>query len=258
MNDKDGTLALFVSIVLCLSLVPSAMASTEEQNQTKDAAQLKMEALEAELGEEGMKKVADYLELQASLPDVVKASPYSSIAFAATDNESQVAYLTAIDESDLEKEDKEKLKADLQDIWKRYPDKFVAADNLVLCDVAEIMDKRLIASADLNEIGIDNPDNCDTSGSGSPYGIRRAASSHKNFAFYSFYGFSYSIYARNSADYLANPGFDPSAYSNKSNSEPERDSQPGGNESSTNNSTPGFGLLGSLTCLYGGRELRKS
>jgi len=156
MNSKDGTLVLCIAMALCLCLIPSAMASTEEQqtNLTKDASQLEMEALEAELGEEGMKKVADYLELQASLPDVVKASPYSGIAFAATDHESQIVYLTAIDESDLEKEDKEKLKADLQDIWDRYPDKFVVADNLVLRDVAEIMDKRLIASDQTNNTGM--------------------------------------------------------------------------------------------------------
>lgn len=30
-----------------------------------------------------------------------------------------------------------------------------------------------------------------------------------------------------------------------------------GNESSKNNSTPGFELLGSLTCLYGGWKLKK-
>ena len=78
MNAKDGILVLHVAIVLCLFLPPLAMASTEEQqtNQTKDAAQLEMEALEAEMGEEGMKKVAEYLQLQASLPDAVKASPY--------------------------------------------------------------------------------------------------------------------------------------------------------------------------------------
>lgn len=141
---------MLLLMALCLCLIPSAMASsTEEQqtNLTKDTAQLKMEALEAELGEEGMKKDADYLDLQTSLPDVVKASPYSYIAFAATDKESQVVYLTAIDESDLAKEDKEKLKADLQDIWNRYPDKVVVADNLVLSDVNKIMEKRFIASA---------------------------------------------------------------------------------------------------------------
>lgn len=151
MNSKR-TLALCITIALCLCLIPSSMASTEEQqtNLTKDASQLKIEALEAEMGEEGMKEVEDYLELQASLPDVLKASPYSSIAFAATDNESQIVYLTAIDESDLEKEEKEKLKADLQDIWNRYPDKFVVADNLVLRDVAEIMDKRFIAGDQTN------------------------------------------------------------------------------------------------------------
>jgi len=118
MNSKAEASVLCIAISLYLFLIPSAMASTEEQqtNLTKDDSQLKMEALEAELGEEGMKEVEDYLKLQASLPDVVKASPYSSIAFAATDYESRAAYLTAIDESDLEKEDKEKLKADLQDI----------------------------------------------------------------------------------------------------------------------------------------------
>lgn len=259
MNGKDVTLALFIAIALGLCLMPLAMASTEEQqaNQTKDAAQLKMEALEAELGEEGMKKVADYLALQASLPDVVKASPYSSIAFAATDNESRVAYLTAIDESDLEKEDKEKLKVNLQDIWERYPEKFVAADNLVLCDVAEIMDKHLIASADLNEPGIDNPDNFEASGPGVTYGTRWAASSHKNFTFYIFDGFSYRIYARNSTDYPDNTGFDSSAHSKNSDSEPERGSHLCGNESSKNNSAPFFGLLGSLACLFGGWKLRK-
>lgn len=185
MNSKDGTLVLHVAIILYLCLILSAAASIEEQqtNQTKDVAQLKLEALEAELGEEGMKEVADYLELQASLPDVVKASPYSSIAFAATDNESQIAYLTAIDESDLEKEDKEKLKADLQDIWKRYPDKFVVADNLVLRDVAEITDKRLIASMNLNEPGVDHPDNCEASSSGGSYEIRWAAIPHKTSPF---------------------------------------------------------------------------
>lgn len=198
---------LLLAMLVGIALIPSAMASTEEQqtNLTKDAAQLKMEALEAELGEEGMKKVADYLELQASLPDVVKASPYSSIAFAATDNESQIAYLTAIDESDLKKEDKEKLKADLQDIWDRYPDKFVVADNLVLRDVAKIMDERLIASIDLNGLNLN--------------------------------------------------GLGDSESNNSSSS--GNSSSSSGNESSKNNSTPGFGLLGSLICLYGGWKLRK-
>ena len=155
MNKKDGTLMVCIAMVLCLCLIPSAMASTEENqtNQIKDGAQLKMEALEAELGEEGMQNVKEYLELQASLPDVVKASPYSGIAFAATNKDSQVAYLTAIDESGLEKEDKEKLKTDLQDIWDRYPDEFVVLDNIVLSKVNGIMAKRLLENIDVTDEG---------------------------------------------------------------------------------------------------------
>lgn len=170
----------------CLCLIPLSMTSTEKQqtNLTKDTAQLKMEALEAELGEEGMNKSADYLELQASLPDVVKASPYSDIAFAATDKESQVVYLTAIDESDLAKEDKEKLKADLQDIWNRYPDKFVVADNLVLSYVNKLMEKRFVASVNHTDLGFDCADDIDISSYGNSAGIMWADSSHQDFTYY--------------------------------------------------------------------------
>ena len=45
--------------------------------------------------------------------------------------------------------------------------------------------------------------------------------------------------------------------SNNNNSESDNGSSLSGNESSNNNSTPGFGLLGSLTCLYGGWKIRK-
>lgn len=209
MNSKDRILVLCIAMALSLCLIPSAMASTEEQqtNLTKDAAQLKIEALEAELGEEGMKKVADYLELQASLPGVVKASPYSWIAFAATDNKSQVAYLTAIDESDLEKENKEKLKDDLQDIWDRYPDKFVAADNLVLRDVDKIMEKRFIASVNLSELRVDLPNNGAVSIFGSS-GIMWAGNPLQDFAYYACDGSAYRSYARNTADDPDNSGFD--------------------------------------------------
>jgi hypothetical protein len=146
MNLKNRSITLCIAMFLALFLVPCITASAEEQqdNLSKDAAQLQMEALEAELGEEGMQEVDDYLELQASLPDVIKASPYSYIAFAATDKEGQTAYLTAIDESDLNAKKKAKLKADLQDIWNRYPDGFVVADNLVLRDVDRIMTERFI------------------------------------------------------------------------------------------------------------------
>ena len=46
--------------------------------------------------------------------------------------------------------------------------------------------------------------------------------------------------------------------SNNSDSESDNGSSSSGNESSENNSTPGFGLLGSLTSLYGGWKLRKN
>lgn len=203
-RNKIGIGMIVLTMLLVgIVLIPSAMASTEEQRtiQVEDAAQLKIEALEAKLGEEGMQKVADYLALQASLPAVVKASPYSWIAFAATDNESQVAYLTAIDESDLEKKDKEKLKDNLQDIWDRYPDKFVAADNLVLRDVDKIMEKRFIAS----------PNNGVISSSGSS-GIMWAGTPHQKFAYYACDGSAYRSYASSAADDPDNSGFDPSVY----------------------------------------------
>jgi YVTN family beta-propeller protein len=41
------------------------------------------------------------------------------------------------------------------------------------------------------------------------------------------------------------------------NSESDNDSISGENEPSKNNSTPGFGLLGSLTCLYAGWKFKK-
>lgn len=253
MNRKDGKLVLCIATALCLCLISSAMASTEEQqtNTIKDASQLKIEALEAELGEEGMKKVADYLELQASLPDVVKASPYSSIAFAATDKESQVAYLTAIDESDLEKENKEKLKADLQDIWDKYPDKFVATDNLVLRDVAEIMEKRFIAGVDFSELGADHT-NDDLNSSVSYEGINSTDQSKMAISNATedigVEGTNLLFEEKNTVKFNN---------SNNNNSESNNGSSSSGNESSKNNSTPGFGLLGSLTCLCGGWKIRK-
>lgn len=97
-----------------------------------------------------LKTVGNYSDLQASLPDVLKGSPYSYIAFAATDKESQTVYLTAIDESDLDAKKKAELKADLQDIWNRYPDGFVVADNLVLQDVDRIMTARFIENENLS------------------------------------------------------------------------------------------------------------
>ena len=104
---------LLLTMLVGMALIPSAMAFTEEQQTdlTKDAAQLKIEALETELGEEGMKKVADYLELQASLPDVVKRMPYRGLAFAATDPESQDITMEYIDNFYVSDKRKEEYKA---------------------------------------------------------------------------------------------------------------------------------------------------
>ncbi|HPS90170.1 MAG TPA: YncE family protein, partial [Methanosarcina vacuolata] len=45
--------------------------------------------------------------------------------------------------------------------------------------------------------------------------------------------------------------------SKNNNYESDNGNRSGRNESSKNNSTPGFGLLGSLICLYGGWNLKK-
>jgi len=44
---------------------------------------------------------------------------------------------------------------------------------------------------------------------------------------------------------------------NKSDSESDKGNSSSGNYTIINNSAPGFGLFGGLTCLYGGWKLRK-
>ncbi|WP_048173829.1 hypothetical protein [Methanosarcina siciliae] len=199
MNSKDCTLVLCIAAVLCLCLIPLAMASPDEQqtNQTKDAAQLKIEALEAELGEEGMKEVEDYLELQASLPEVVKRMPYSGLAFAATDPESRAIKMEYIDNFDVSEKKKEEYKAGLQDIWDRYPDNITKDDYAFMSELGPMIDKE-----------------------------------------------AFKKYQDQNS-------------SNNIGPESDSGSSSGENESSKNNSAPGFGLLGNLICLYGGWKLRK-
>jgi len=76
--------------------------------------------LEAELGEEGMKEVADYLELQASLPDIVKVMPYRALAFAGTQEESRSVTFKYIDGFNVSEKEKDRYKAGIKDIWDRY------------------------------------------------------------------------------------------------------------------------------------------
>jgi hypothetical protein len=204
MSRKDGLLMLCIAAALCLCLTTSVVALTEERNDTviKDPAQLKMEALEAELGEEGMKEVKEYLELQKSLPDVVKASPYSWVAFAATDKKSQIAYLDAIDKSKFAKEEKEKMKFDLQDIWNRYPDKFKESDNLVLENVSKIMEKNFIERGKISTNELDSTNR----------GVKWGGSIHRDYAYYACDGSAYSSNASDAADDPDEPGFDPHIY----------------------------------------------
>lgn len=192
MNSKDRILVLFIAIALSLCLIPSAMASTEEQqtNLTKDAAQLKIEALEAELGEEGMKKVADYLELQASLPDAVKRMPFRGLAFAATDPESQAIKMEYIDNFNVSETEKEKYKAGLQDIWDRYPDKITKDDYAFMSELGPMIDEEALREHPVVRI-MWSPGKC-----------------HPDFAYYACDGSAYRSYARNTTDDPDNSGFD--------------------------------------------------
>ncbi len=200
MNIKDGTLALSIAVALCLCLIPPAMASTEEQqtNLTKDAAQLKIEALEAELGEEGMKAVKEYLELQASLPSVVKRMPYRALAFAATDPESQAIKMGYIDNFDVSEKEKERYKAGLQDIWDRYPDRITKDDYAFMSELGPMIEKEGLKKYKGKDIGQDIGKNCtDTS-------------PHQDFSYYAFKGSAYRNDAKNVADDPDNTNFDSS------------------------------------------------
>ncbi|AAM32596.1 conserved protein [Methanosarcina mazei Go1] len=176
-------------------MIPSAMAFTEEQQTdlTKDAAQLKIEALETELGEEGMKKVADYLELQASLPDVVKRMPYRGLAFSATDPESQAIKMKYIDNFDVSKEEKEKYKAGLQDIWDRYPDKITKDDYAFMSELGPMIDKEAFREH-------------------TAVGVKWASSNHQDFAYYACDGSAYGNYASDTADDPDDPWFELPGY----------------------------------------------
>lgn len=204
MIKRYGTLIASIAMVLCLCLISSATASEENQDVqvVKDAAQLKMETLEAELGEEGMKEVADYLELQTSLPKVVKASPYSWIAFVATDKEKQKTMLVTIDEANLPKENEEQLKNKLQDIWNRYPDKITADDNIVLCQVNEIMENNFKAREELYKAQTESTD----------VDIRWAGSGHRDYAYYACDGSAYDDTAADASIVPDNGEMDPEPF----------------------------------------------
>ncbi len=192
MNRKDGFLIL-IAMVLCLYIIPSAMASIEEQQLTnvKDGAQLKIEALEAELGAEGMKEVEDYLALQASLPDTVKAMPYKALAFAATNPKSQSIKLGYIDNFDVSDKDKKKYKEELQNIWDRYPNEITEDDYAFMSELGPMIEKEALR------------------GYQPSIGVRWTATPHRDFALYACDGSSYASYASDKADDPDEPGFEP-------------------------------------------------
>lgn len=202
MNKNYSMLIICAVVILGVCIMPTAMASAKAQNDmvNKDAAQLKMETFEKRIGEKGMKEATEYLRLQASLPKIVRESPYSYIAFAAMDKKSQDEYVKAIDESNLDEETKSQLINDLQDIWTRYPGKFSVNDNLVLSDVDSIMTERFIANINV-ESEEDNIIN-----------VRWTATPHRDFAKYACDGSAYESYAEDAGDDPDNSGFDPAAY----------------------------------------------
>lgn len=148
---KRRLLALFiVSILLCLCVVTPAMASTEEAE--KDVAQLKLEEFEAEMGEEAMQEVEDYLALQASLPTVVKVMPYSGLAFAATKPKSQAIKMKYIDNFDVSEEEKERYKTGLQDIWDRYPFNITKDDYPFMAELGPMIEEEAFRTYNPEEV----------------------------------------------------------------------------------------------------------
>ncbi|WP_288070896.1 hypothetical protein [Methanolobus sp.] len=130
-------------------MIQPAMSSTEEEE--KDPAQLKLEEFEAEMGEEGMQEVEDYMALQASLPDVVKRMPYRALAFAATKPESQTVYMTYIDNFSVSEEEKERYKSGLQDVWDRYPFNITEDDYPFMAEIGPMIDAEAFSTYDQNE-----------------------------------------------------------------------------------------------------------
>ncbi|QLC48803.1 hypothetical protein HWN40_00170 [Methanolobus zinderi] len=192
MNKKNGTLIICIAVMLCICLIPTSTASNAEENiVVKDAAQLKMESLEAELGEKGLVEVENYLTLQASLPEVVKNMPFRGLAFAATKPESQIIKMKYIDNFDVSDKEKEEYKAGLQDIWDRYPDKITKDDYEFMAEIGPMIEKE--AFSDYQDVG-----------------IKWTSTPHEDFAGYACD--AYASYARDTAADPDEPGFELPGY----------------------------------------------
>lgn len=172
-------------------LMPLTMALSEEQEiSEKDIAQLKIEALEKSLGEEGMKNAEQYLKLQASLPDVVKMMPYRSFAFAGTMEGSRSAICRYIDEMEISEKDKVRYKAGIEDIWERYPDKITEDDYEFMTEIGP-----LLVDASLKNY--------------QPPPQKWLSTQHQDYAYYACDGSPYRDYAKNAADDPDNGIMDP-------------------------------------------------
>ncbi|MGP8320688.1 MAG: hypothetical protein ACT6FD_07895 [Methanosarcinaceae archaeon] len=175
-----GTL-FTVMLLLSMAFVPAVSAKEQKTELVKDASQLKMETFEAELGENGMQEVEDYLTVQASLPDVVKTIPFRGLAFAATNPNSQTTKMEYIDNFDISETEKAEYKSGLQDIWERYPDKITKDDYAFMGDLGPMIEKEAFKGYQDG-------------------GIKWTSTPHKDFAEYACDGSSYASDARNKAD----------------------------------------------------------
>lgn len=195
MNTPKTILTILLPIFLIgIILLPLTMAYPEEQTVAeKDIAQLKLEALEKSLGEEGRKNVEKYLELQASLPSTVKLMPYRALAFAGTLEECRLATYRYIDELEISEKEKNRYREGIEDIWKRYPDKISKEDYDFMNEIGP-----LLVNASLKNY--------------QPSPQKWLSTQHQDYAYYACDGSSYRNYAKNAADDPDNGIMDPEPY----------------------------------------------
>jgi hypothetical protein len=193
----NKTMGLLLALMLMLCFASTASAASEERYTIIDGEIIPSKAEKERLNE--------YLELQASLPTVVKSSPYSSIMYSGTKERSRISIFKAIDDPrycDLSELEKRQLKEDLLDIWDRYPDKIESKDDIPLANVRKILDKRTINREGLNaEMFRADSEN-----------TKVYSTEHQDFAFYACDGSAYDDYAKEAADDPDNGVIDPEPF----------------------------------------------
>jgi hypothetical protein len=140
-----------------------------------------------------MEEVADYLELQTSLPDVVKAMPYRALAFAGTQEESRSITFKYIDGFNVSEEEKDRYKAGIKDIWDRYPDKITKDDYEFMSEIGPMLVNESLKSYKL-------------------VSVMWLSTPHQDYAYYACDGSSYRNYAKNAADDPDNGVMDPEPF----------------------------------------------